>query len=221
MIDIKLFKKMNYFNLDVNFSIDKEVLVIQGPSGSGKTTILDCICGTKTPDEGTITINDKTIFSSNKKINMKIKDRNIGYVFQNYALFPHMTIKQNISFGTKCKKLKDSDYIDYLMNVFNIYHLEDRYPNQISGGEKQRAALARALAVRPEMLLLDEPFSALDVNTKNSVYKEFLQLKKLWKIDIILVTHNPEEARLLGDRIINIESGNICDVETPKRNIIM
>lgn len=221
MIDIKLFKKMNYFNLDVNFSIDKEVLVIQGPSGSGKTTILDCICGTKTPDEGTITMNDKTIFSSNKKINIKIKDRNIGYVFQNYALFPHMTIKENISFGIKCKKLKDSDYIDYLMNVFNIYHLEDRYPNQISGGEKQRAALARALAVRPEILLLDEPFSALDVNTKNSVYKEFLQLKKLWKIDIILVTHNPEEARLLGDRIINIESGNIWDLQPSKRNIIM
>lgn len=221
MIDIKIFKKMPYFNLDINFSIDKEILVIQGPSGSGKTTILDCISGIKSPDQGDISINNKPIFSSGRNIDLKIKDRNIGYVFQNYALFPHMNIKENISFGIKCKKTKDSDYIDYLMNVFKIYHLSDRYPGQISGGEKQRTALARALAVKPEILLLDEPFSALDAATKNTVYKEFLQLKKLWKIDIILVTHNPEEARLLGDKIINIESGNILNFDTPLHNFIM
>ena len=212
MVDIKIFKKMHYFNLNVQFSIDKETLVIQGPSGSGKTTILDCISGIKSPDEGDILINNKSIFSSNKNIDVKIKDRNIGYVFQNYALFPNMNIRENVSFGIKCKKTKDSDYVNYLMDV---------YPKQISGGEKQRAALARALAVKPEILLLDEPFSALDVNTKNVVYNEFLQLKKLWKIDIILVTHNPEEARLLGDKIINIESGSILNLDNPLHNLIM
>lgn len=221
MVDIKIFKKMHYFNLDIDFSIDKETLVIQGPSGSGKTTILDCISGIKSPDDGDIMINNKSIFSSKNSIDIKIKDRNIGYVFQNYALFPNMSIRENISFGIKCKKTKDSDYVDYLMNVFKICHLSDRYPNQISGGEKQRVALARALAIRPEILLLDEPFSALDVNTKNIVYKEFLQLKKLWKIDIILVTHNPEEARLLGDKIINIESGSILNLDTTLHNFIM
>ncbi|MBV7272955.1 ATP-binding cassette domain-containing protein [Clostridiaceae bacterium UIB06] len=221
MVDIKIFKKMHYFNLSIDFSIDKETLVIQGPSGSGKTTILDCISGIKSPDKGDIMINNKSIFSSENNIDIKIKDRNVGYVFQNYALFPNMNIKENIFFGIKCKKLKDSDYVDYLMNVFKICHLGDRYPNQISGGEKQRVALARALAIKPDILLLDEPFSALDVNTKNIVYKEFLQLKKLWKIDIILVTHNPEEARLLGDRIINIQSGSILNSDTPLNNFIM
>ncbi|AKN31729.1 ABC transporter [Clostridium carboxidivorans P7] len=209
MLNVRIFKKMYCFDLDVNFSLNKEVLVIQGHSGSGKTTILDCISGIKTPEEGEISVGNEAIFSSKKNINMKIKDRNIGYVFQNYALFPHMTIEKNILFGLECKNLKDTNYIEHIMKVFNIDHLKRRYPKQISGGEKQRVALARALSIKPDVLLLDEPFSALDVQTKSIVYEEFLQLKKLYSIDIILVTHNPEEARLLGDKIIHIDYGRI------------
>ncbi|NMM64840.1 ATP-binding cassette domain-containing protein [Clostridium sp. P21] len=213
MLNVKIFKKMYCFDLDVNFSINKEVLVIQGHSGSGKTTILDCISGLKAPETGEISIGNKTIFSSEKNINMRIKDRNVGYVFQNYALFPHMTIEKNILFGLECKSLKDTNYIKHIMKVFNIDHLKKRYPKQISGGEKQRVALARALSIKPDVLLLDEPFSALDVETKSIVYEEFLQLKKLYSIDIILVTHNPEEARLLGDKIIHISYGKIKEAE--------
>lgn len=216
MLNVKIFKKMYCFNLDISFSIDKEVLVIQGPSGSGKTTILDCICGIKNPEKGELSINNISVFSSYQNINTKIRHRNIGYVFQNYALFPNMTIEKNILFGLQCKGLKDTDYIEHIMKVFNIYHLKTRYPKQISGGEKQRVALARALAVKPDVLLLDEPFSALDINTKDIVYKEFLQLKKLYSIDIVLVTHNMEEASLLGDKILNINLGKL---EIPKYNI--
>lgn len=213
MLNVRIFKKMYCFDLNVNFSLNKEVLVIQGHSGSGKTTILDCISGIKTPEEGEISVGNEAIFSSKKNINMKIKDRNIGYVFQNYALFPHMTIEKNILFGLECKNLKDTNYIEHIMEVFNIDHLKKRYPKQISGGEKQRVALARALSIKPDVLLLDEPFSALDVQTKSIVYEEFLQLKKLYSIDIILVTHNPEEARLLGDKIIHIDYGRIKECE--------
>ncbi len=218
MLDVKIFKKMYCFNLDVSFSIDKEVLVIQGSSGSGKTTMLDCISGIKTPDKGEICINKIPIFSSSQNINTKIRHRNIGYVFQNYALFPNMTIEKNILFGLQCKDLKDTDYIGYIMETFNIHHLKNRYPKQISGGEKQRVALARALSVKPDVLLLDEPFSALDANTKNIVYEEFLQLKKLCNIDMILVTHNIEEANLLGDKILNINSGKF---ESQKNHLIL
>ncbi len=213
MLNVKIFKKMYCFDLDVNFSLNKEVLVIQGHSGSGKTTILDCISGIKTPESGEISTGSHAVFSSEKNINTKIKDRNIGYVFQNYALFPHMTIEKNILFGLNCKNLKDVNYIEHIMKIFNIDHLKKRYPKQISGGEKQRVALARALSIKPDVLLLDEPFSALDVETKSIVYDEFLQLKKLYSIDIILVTHNSEEARLLGDKIIHISYGKIKEAE--------
>lgn len=207
MVRVDIFKKLKYFNLDVNFSVDKEMLVIQGPSGAGKTTILDCIVGIKVPDEGRIMINEDLIFSSIQKTCIPIKDRNVGYVFQNYALFPHMTVKGNINFGLKSKGLNDLSYSDYLSEIFQLEHLENRYPNQISGGEKQRVALARALATKPNLLLLDEPFSALDNETRDTIYKEFIEFKKIWKIDIIMITHNDEEANLLGDRIIRIDKG--------------
>lgn len=211
MVRVDIFKKLKYFNLDVNFSVDKEMLVIQGPSGAGKTTILDCIVGIKVPDEGKIMINEDLIFSSIQKTCIPIKDRNVGYVFQNYALFPHMTVKGNINFGLKSKGLNDLSYSDYLSEIFQLEHLENRYPNQISGGEKQRVALARALATKPNLLLLDEPFSALDNETRDTIYKEFIEFKKIWKIDIIMITHNDEEANLLGDRIIRIDKGNLIN----------
>jgi len=211
MVIINIFKKLNYYNLNVNFLVNKEMLVIQGPSGSGKTTILDCIAGIKVPDKGEILINESLVFSSAKKTSIPIKDRNVGYVFQNYALFPHMTVKDNINFGLKSKGLKDLSYSDYLLEMFQLKHLKNRYVNQISGGEKQRVALARALATKPKLLLLDEPFSALDHETRDTIYREFIEFKKIWKIDIIMITHNDEEANLLGDRIIRIDKGALMN----------
>lgn len=204
MLEVKLFKKMYNSDLDIEFSVGKEVLAIEGSSGAGKTTILECISGLKEPDSGKISINDNSIYCSENNINTKTRNRNIGYVFQNYALFPHMTVKDNISFGMKCRGVKNQAYVDYLMDTLRIGHLKSRYPFQISGGEKQRVALIRALATKPDVLLLDEPFSALDQNTKKIVYDEFLKLKEDLNMSVILVTHNPYESEVLGDKILRI-----------------
>lgn len=207
MVNINIYKKLHYFDIDIEINVDREVIVIQGESGSGKTTILDCIAGIKTPNEGEICIDNKIVFSSAQSINIPVKDRGIGYVFQSYALFPHMTVKQNIRFGLESRKIKDFSYSDYITDVLKIKRLENRYPSQLSGGEKQRVALSRALSTKPQLLLLDEPFSALDGRTKNAVYQEFLEFKSIWKMDIILITHNDDEAKLLGDRVIKICDG--------------
>lgn len=211
MINIDIFKKLNYFDLNVKLQVDKEVLVIQGASGSGKTSIFDCVCGINKPDKGSIELNGNTVYSSEEKINLPLRERNIGYVFQNYALFPHMTVKENVLFGILYNKNSKSniEYGNYIMDVLKIKHLENRYPNEISGGEKQRVALSRALSIKPDIMLLDEPFSALDSETKEIVYKEFITFKKMWDVSVILVTHDNNEAVILGDRVINLKDGEI------------
>ncbi|MGE5630597.1 MAG: ATP-binding cassette domain-containing protein [Caulobacteraceae bacterium] len=209
MIFVDIHKRLRYFDMNIQFKSSNEVLIIQGPSGSGKTTILNCIAGIDQPDAGSVIINDTVVYSSDDKVNLPVKNRNIGYVFQDYALFPHMTVKDNILFGAKSKGIKNSDYCEVLMDKFKIKHLEKRYPSRISGGEKQRVALARALCAKPELLLLDEPFSALDADIKEKLYSEFIDLKKTLDIGVILITHNDEEAKLLGDRIIKIRDGQI------------
>ncbi|MCT4633925.1 MAG: ATP-binding cassette domain-containing protein [Firmicutes bacterium] len=211
MINIDIMKRLPNFDLDVEIQLDKEVLVLQGESGSGKTTILDCIAGLKDIDQGKIQFKEKTIFCSNESINTDIKDRQIGYVFQNYAIFPHMSVEQNIKFGLKYAPNSDEDYAEYIMKTLKIDHLRKRYPREISGGEKQRVALARALVIKPEILLLDEPFSALDKNTRETIYQEFIEFKEKFDVSVILVTHNEDEAKLLGDRIINIDQGKIVN----------
>ncbi|MGO5075125.1 ATP-binding cassette domain-containing protein [Clostridium sporogenes] len=207
MIKLDIVKSLNHFDLQCKLTLGNEVVALQGSSGSGKTTILDCIAGIRTPDKGIIKIDNKIVFSSSENINLPIKDRHIGYLFQNYALFPHMTVEDNILFGVKNQKNYDISYIKYITETFKIEHLKDRKPNQISGGEKQRVALARALAIKPNVLMLDEPFSSLDKDTKEVVYKEFMEYKKKFKISIILVTHNSYEAELLADRSIIIHEG--------------
>ena len=204
MIKMDIVKSLNNFDLKCKLNLGNEVVALQGSSGSGKTTILDCIAGIKNPNKGIIKIDNKTVFSSSKNINLPIKDRHIGYLFQNYALFPHMTVEENILFGVKNY---DISYIKYITETFKIEHLKDRKPNQISGGEKQRVALARALAIKPNVLMLDEPFSSLDKDTKEVVYKEFMEYKNKFKISIILVTHTSYEAELLADRSIIIHEG--------------
>ncbi len=207
MVNVNLYKKLHYFDINIKFDADKEVVVIQGESGAGKTTVLDCISGIKSPDEGEIRIDNKIVFSSEQAVNIPAKDRGIGYVFQSYALFPHLTVKENIRFGLKSRRIKDSSYSDHITEVLKIKHLENRFPSQLSGGEKQRVALSRALSAKPKLLLLDEPFSALDGKTKKAVYEEFLQLKSMWNTDVVLITHNDEEAKLLGDRVLKISDG--------------
>lgn len=209
ILDVDIQKKLEFFELDIKFTVGNGLLAIQGMSGSGKTTILNCISGIKTADKGHIRLNNKIFFSSNDNINMKIKDRNVGYVFQNYALFPHMTVRENILFGVNKKYTDYEKELSYISDMMKIRHLMDKYPSEISGGEKQRVAFARAMIIRPDILLLDEPFSALDEDLKEDIYKDLLNIKKSQNIPIILITHNKNEAKILADKIIYIHNGKI------------
>ncbi len=205
----KLIKKLDHFTLDVTYEFDKGLLSIQGNSGSGKTTLLNCLSGLITPDQGRIVIHDQVIYDSHQQINVPAKLRNIGYVFQNYALFPNMTVYENLVYGMKNldayrdhqQRKEMLEYATYMINTFKIEHLKNKYPKHISGGEKQRVALARAIVRKPKLLLLDEPFSALDDDTKEIVYNEFSLHKETFKIPTILITHNKLESQLFSDHI--------------------
>ncbi|WP_077329792.1 ATP-binding cassette domain-containing protein [Virgibacillus siamensis] len=203
MLTLQITKKLKNFTIETAFDIGGEIAVLSGPSGAGKTTILNCISGLIQPDSGKIMLNGRVLFNDHVKP-LPVQKRNIGYLFQDYALFPHMTIEKNISYG-----MRDESLTRKLVDVTGIGHLLNSYPHQISGGEKQRAALVRALATKPEALLLDEPFSSLDTKTKNECQNELLRLHSIWKIPVILVTHDYEEAEKLGDHLLRIERGNI------------
>lgn len=211
----KLIKKLDHFTLDVAYEFDKGLLSIHGNSGSGKTTLLNCLSGLTPPDRGRIVIHDQVLYDSNQQIDVPAKERNIGYVFQNYALFPNMTVYENLVYGMKnLEAYKDNqqrkallEYAAYMMNTFKIEHLKNKYPKHISGGEKQRVALARAIVRKPKLLLLDEPFSALDDDTKEIVYREFSLHKELFKIPTILITHNKLESQLFSDHIALMSDG--------------
>ncbi|MFZ5652073.1 MAG: ATP-binding cassette domain-containing protein [Bacillota bacterium] len=210
MLEAYFEKKLPHFTLEARFRAGKEIMVLWGPSGAGKTTVLQCLAGLQAPSSGFIKLNGRVLYSSGSKTDVPTRLRNVGYLFQDYALFPHMTVRGNVLYGIKCGRQSDwgtTKGLTELLNSFGVGHLTDRYPRQLSGGEKQRVALARALAARPQLLLLDEPFSALDRKTKISLRNELKRIHQNWKTPFILVTHDEEDARFLGDKIILLESG--------------
>lgn len=208
MLEAFIHKKLWHFTLDFKLQVDNEILVLQGPSGAGKTTILQCLAGLLKPSSGYIKLNNQLLYSSESKTNLPPRVRHVGYLFQDYALFPHMTVRQNVIYGLKCQKQRKEKLnpVEFL-NSFGVGHLIDRYPRQLSGGEKQRVALARALAVQPQLLLLDEPFSALDKNTRESLRQEVKKIHRQWQIPFILVTHDEEDVQSLADRLISVDQG--------------
>ena len=197
MLDIKIHKQLYNFELDINFKTDKKLIAIVGKSGSGKTTILRTIAGFE-DCEGYIKVNDEDW------IDLIPQKRDFGIVFQNYALFENMTIKENLLFAKD-----DLEKMNYLMNLMELQGFENRYPRNLSGGEKQRVALARALMNTPKILLLDEPFSALNYELKQKLYKEIEIIKQNFDIQIILISHDISEVYRLADKIIEIEDGKI------------
>src|SRR5699024_419195 len=197
--------------LAVTFKIENEIISLLGPSGSGKSTILNCVAGLTKPNSGLIKLHNQTLFKGHKEI-IPTPKRNIGYLFQDYALFPHMTVSKNIAYGMKSK-----DFAKTVTKELRIQHLHDKYPHQISGGEKQRVALARALATEPKLLLLDEPFSALDDETRIKGHEELLRVHQLWDIPVLLVTHNWDEANKLASSILRLKDGKIVAKEEKKQ----
>lgn len=204
-VDIK--KKFKGFYLDVSFETDKEYLGLLGASGSGKSMTLKCIAGVETPDEGSIVLNGRVLFDSEKRINLKPQERNTGFLFQNYALFPNMTVEENIGAGLKLNKKEKKSIIDEMIKTFHLQGLEKKYPGQISGGQQQRAALARCIAYNPDVILLDEPFSALDTHLKAQVQAEIFELLKLYDGEVLMVTHSMEEVYKFCRKLVIIDEG--------------
>jgi molybdate transport system ATP-binding protein len=218
MLEVKVRRRFKGFTLDVDFSVDREVLAILGPSGSGKTMTLQSIAGLFHPDEGYIRLNDKVLFDSKKKIWMPPQSRKVGLVFQNYALFPHLTVSQNIGYGIKDRPKQDiADRVAQLLEKMNIQRLGERYPRQLSAGQQQRVAVARALAPEPDLLLLDEPFSALDSLVKERLQLELQALHSFYGGNVLFVTHDLAEGYKLSSKIAVFESGHIVQLDDKAR----
>lgn len=209
MLKVNLEKNLEHYKLDVSFTVEEELVILFGRSGSGKTTLLNMLAGLLKPEQGEIGLGGRVLYQAGK-VDLPPQQRNVGYVFQDYALFPHMTVEKNIYYGIKSKQLPISgDHLKRLIDIVGINHLLSKYPGEISGGEKQRVALVRALAYRPDLLLMDEPFSALDEKNRLQCHEEILRLKQEWQIPILLVTHDHDEASKLGDSILYMNDGKI------------
>ena len=196
---------------DVNLELSKgERVSILGESGSGKSSLLRCIAGFESVNNGKIFIKNKLVTSNN--IMIPTEKRNVGMVAQEKALFPHLTVKQNISFGIEKKKNKD-EVVTELTNLFKITNLMNKLPRQISGGEQQRVAFARSLAPSPNLLMLDEPFSALDIELKQELYYELDKIFDKQELSILLVTHDHEEAKILTSRLFKLTQGSLILIE--------
>lgn len=205
------------FTLDADFELGNELIVLFGRSGSGKTTALQCISGLLEPNGGKIIVNNSVYFDCHKRINLRVQERNLGYVFQNYALFPHMDVKKNISYGLKDWGGEEREKrVQEMLQLLQIKGLEDNYPSQLSGGQKQRVALARALAPKPDILLLDEPFSALDMVVRMKLRAKIKEIQKELGIPVLFITHNHVEAFTIADKIVIFHDGRVLQTGTPE-----
>lgn len=207
LVNVK--KKLGDFTLQTKFTGEALRIGILGASGCGKSMTLKCIAGIETPDEGEIRVNGKTMFSSSRKINIKPQKRKTGYLFQNYALFPTMTVEENIAAGVKGSRAEKQKRVSELAAAFRLEGLDKRLPGELSGGQQQRVALARMMAAEPEMLLLDEPFSAMDMFLKDHLKKELMEILKDYKGTVILVSHDRDEIYQFSEELVVMDKGRV------------
>lgn len=208
-LKVNIQKKLKEFDLDVSFELKSRSLGILGPSGCGKSMTLKSIAGIVDPDKGVVSLNtgEETVyFDSDKKVNLKPQKRNVGYLFQNYALFPNMTVEENVACGLP---KDDKKTVSEMIERFHLNGLEKRYPRQLSGGQQQRVALARILAYGPDVILLDEPFSAMDTFLKEQLRIELVRSLKDFDGFSIMVTHDRDEAFQFCDELIVLDEGKI------------
>ena len=208
-------KRFSGFSLDVSLNTDGGVMGILGASGSGKSMTLKCIAGIETPDEGRIVLNGRVLFDSEKHINLPPQKRKVGYLFQNYALFPNMTVETNIAAGLSGSKEEKQEAAARMIRLFKLEGLEKRYPSQLSGGQQQRVAIARALCTNQPLILFDEPTSALDPEMVQEVLNVMIELAHE-NITMICVTHEMGFARQVADRVIFMDGGYIIEEGTPE-----
>ncbi|WP_296299590.1 sulfate/molybdate ABC transporter ATP-binding protein [Rheinheimera sp.] len=216
MFDIRIKKRFSDsgFSLDVAFQSNAQRLVLLGPSGAGKSLTLKAIAGLLKPDSGRIQIGNQLLFDQQSGVNLAPQERRLGYLFQDYALFPHLNVSQNIGFALKSgvlnpRRQHQHPVIQLWLERFELTPYALLYPHQLSGGQKQRVALARALAGEPGALLLDEPFAALDLKLRQSLRAELLQLQVQTQLPLLLITHDAEDAAVLGQTVIELEQGRL------------
>ena len=204
------------FVLDVDFQAAAGFTILFGASGAGKTTLLDCISGLATPDAGRVAVGDRIVFDLAQQINLAVRKRRIGYLFQDLALFPHMTVEQNVEYGlTHLPRGERAKSVSGILQEFKIADLAQRSAREISGGEAQRAALARTLVTDPALLLLDEPLATLDAPTKGKIIDDLREWNRAHRIPVLYVTHSREEVFALGERVIVLDCGRIAAQGTP------
>ncbi|MBB5022269.1 ABC transporter ATP-binding protein [Desulfurispira natronophila] len=218
MININVTKRLHTADgpMELEFQAtveDGQFVTLFGPSGAGKTTLLRMVAGLTTPDEGTIQVNGQTWFDSNRKTNLTPRQRSIGMVFQDYALFPHMSVAQNI--GAALPRTKRQSVVRELLEVAGLLELASRKPDQLSGGQRQRVALARALALQPSLLLLDEPLSALDLQMRLKLQEELLSLHRRYQPTTLLVSHDMSEVFRLSNQVFVLELGQVVRSGSP------
>lgn len=207
ILDVKIKKKLKGFTLDVELYGNGNRMGILGASGCGKSMTLKCIAGIVTPDEGHIILNGRILYDSKKKINLPARKRNVGYLFQQYTLFPTMTVEENIKIATSVERKEEVKNIGEYLHKFQLDGLEQRYPSQLSGGQQQRVALARMLASSPHIILLDEPFSALDSYLKEQMQRELFTNLEAFEGNVLLVSHSRDEIYRFCDEVTVMEAG--------------
>jgi molybdate transport system ATP-binding protein len=214
---LNITKDLGSFRLELAWQAGNELTALFGYSGAGKTMTLQMIAGLMEPDRGRIELDNAILYDSSASINLIPQQRGLGYVFQDLALFPHMTVRQNVLYGGHDLPGKEREAMaqDMLMR-FRISDLRDRMPHQISGGQKQRVAIARALMRRPHALLLDEPFSALDMPIRREMRTMLRMVQQSFNIPVLLITHDAEEVRAIADRMIVYSSGKVLQSGPPE-----
>lgn len=200
------------FLLDVSIEVPAGITILFGPSGAGKSTLLDCIAGLLHPNAGRIAVGEKTLFDSDARVNLPPQKRGIAYVFQSLALFPRMTVDDNVAYGlADLPSGERATRVRTILSAFHVEALRARRPDEISGGEKQRVALARSLVTQPQVLLLDEPLSALDSELKASIVADLRAWNAAQRIPILYVTHSRDEMEALAERVIRLEGGRVLE----------
>lgn len=219
-LDIDIHKTLHgngrRFELRVKFSANASRLVILGPSGAGKSLTLQAVAGLLRPDGGSIRLDGRTLFDSAQGIDLSPRERQFAYLFQEYALFPHLNVSQNIAFGMQPgwrnpRARVNGPQLDHWLELFELGSVARQFPGELSGGQRQRVALARALASRPRALLLDEPFAALDQGLRGRMREALLVLQQQSGIPLLLITHDPADARVLGEEVLQLSDGVVLD----------
>jgi len=218
MIDLSIHHQLKNFVLKIAFTVNQELLALYGPSGAGKSLTLQAIAGLVQPDAGYINLHGTMVFDSSQTINLPPQHRRVGYVMQDYTLFPHLSVAENIAYGLRRQpKQAQQKAVDGMLDLIQMTNFADYRPHELSGGQKQRVALARALVINPAVLLLDEPFSALDRATRAQLRLELQAIQTQLKIPTLLVTHDITEANILADRIAVYAEGTLLQLDTPSK----